>query len=89
MKPKIHYDSKSNIFSIKLSNKQSIDSDTQENTVIDYAQDGSITNIDVMNININEFTDLNLLASHPFHGARILRDASKKGYSVRPKAKKS
>ncbi|MAG44618.1 hypothetical protein CL633_01890 [bacterium] len=83
MKPKINYDPKVNILSIKLSQKKSVDSDIKDNTVIDYAKDGSITNIDVMGININEFSNLNLLASHPFYGARILRDASKKGYKIK------
>ncbi|MFH1392308.1 MAG: DUF2283 domain-containing protein [bacterium] len=84
MKPKINYDSKVNILSIKLSNKKSIDSDIKNNIVMDYAKNGDITNIDVMGIDISEFTDLNLLASHPMHNLKwIVRDKSKKDYQTK------
>lgn len=78
MKPKIEYDSKVNIFSIKLSNKKSVDSDVQKNVVVDYSKDGEIINIEVMGIDINEFTDLSLLSSHPlYHQVGILRDKNR------------
>lgn len=84
MKPKINYDPKVNILSIKLSNKKSIDSDIKNNIVMDYAKNGDITNIDVMGIDINEFADLNLLASHPMYNLKwIARDKSRRGYKAK------
>lgn len=55
MKPKIHYDKKSNILSIRLSRKKSVDSDMKDNIVIDYDEKGEIVNIDIMEINLREF----------------------------------
>jgi len=55
MKPKIHYDKKSNILSIRLSRKKSVDSDIKDNIVIDYDEKGEIVNIDIMKINLREF----------------------------------
>lgn len=53
--PKILYDKKAKILSIRLSNKQSIDSDAQGNIVIDYDRNGKIVNIEIMDISIEEF----------------------------------
>lgn len=55
MKPQIKYDPRSNIFSIRLSRKKSIDSDIKDNIVIDYDEKGEIVNIEIMKINFNEF----------------------------------
>ena len=55
MKPKIHYDKKSNILSIRLSKKKSVDSEVKDNIVIDYDEKGEIVNIDIMEINLREF----------------------------------
>lgn len=56
MKPYIKYDEKSNILSIRLSKKKSVDSEVQGNIVIDYDEDGKIVNIEIMKINLDEFT---------------------------------
>ena len=53
--PKIKYDPETQIVSIKMNNKKSVDSDVQNNVVIDYDINDDITNIDLMNIDINEF----------------------------------
>lgn len=45
---KIKYNKKSKIISIKISNRRSIDSDVQDNVVVDYDKDSNITNIDIM-----------------------------------------
>lgn len=58
MKPKIKYDKKSNILSIKLSNKKSIDSEVRGNVVIDYDKKGEIVNIEIMKISLEEFTEV-------------------------------
>ena len=55
MKPKIKYDKKSNILSIRLSRKKSVDSDIKGNIVIDYDKNGEIVNIEIMKINFDEF----------------------------------
>lgn len=66
MNPKIDYDPKVNILSIKLSQKKSVDSDVQKNIILDYAKNGDVTNIDIMDINMDKFLDLNLaLYPHP------------------------
>ncbi len=53
--PKIKYDKESKIVNIKVSNKKSVDSDVQDNVVVDYDKNNNIVNIDIMDINFNEF----------------------------------
>lgn len=53
---KIKYNKKTKILSIRLSDKRSIDSDVQGNVVVDYDKEGKIINIDIMNINFEEFS---------------------------------
>ena len=55
MAPKIQYDKSSNIISIRVSNKKSIDSDVKNNVVVDYDENGEVVNIDIMKIGIDEF----------------------------------
>jgi len=55
MKPRIKYDKKSNILSIRVSKKRSVDSDVKDNIVIDYDEKGEIVNIEIMKINFGEF----------------------------------
>jgi uncharacterized protein YuzE len=52
---KLKYNKESRILSIKMSNKKSVDSDVQDNIVIDYDKDKNIVNIDIMDTNINEY----------------------------------
>jgi uncharacterized protein YuzE len=58
MKPQIKYDKKLNILSIRLSKKKSVDSEVKDNIVIDYDEKGEIVNIDIMKINLREFTEV-------------------------------
>jgi len=53
--PKINYDQETKILTIKVSNKKSVDSDAQENVVVDYDKDGNIARIEIMSVNLNEF----------------------------------
>lgn len=53
--PKISYDRESQILSIRLSSKKSVDSDIYGNVVVDYGHDGHMVNVDIMDISINEF----------------------------------
>jgi len=55
MKPQIKYDKKSNILSIRLSKKKSVDSDMKDNIVIDYDEKGEIVNIEIMKVSLGEF----------------------------------
>ena len=52
---KVAYDQKAKILAFRLSQKKSVDSDVQENVVIDRDKDGNIVNIDIMSFGINEF----------------------------------
>jgi len=51
----INYNPKAQILSIKISHKKSVDSDVENNVVVDYDETGRITNIDLMKVSINEF----------------------------------
>ena len=53
--PKIDYDQETNIMTIKISGKKSVDSDMQKNIVVDYDKDGNIAKIEIMNIDLSEF----------------------------------
>ena len=53
--PKISYDSESQILSIRLSEKKSVDSDIYGNVVVDYDHNGKMVNVDIMDISLNEF----------------------------------
>lgn len=55
MKPQIKYDKKSNILSIRLGKKKSVDSDVRDNIVIDYDEKGEIVNIEIMEMSLGEF----------------------------------
>lgn len=55
MKPKITYDKKANIISIRFGKKRSIDSDIKGNIVIDYDKSGEIVGIDIMGVSLEEF----------------------------------
>lgn len=52
---KITYDKQSHVMSIRLKRAKSVDSDVQDNVVIDYDKQGGIVNIDVMDISLSEF----------------------------------
>ncbi|PJB99268.1 MAG: hypothetical protein CO077_02640 [Candidatus Nealsonbacteria bacterium CG_4_9_14_0_8_um_filter_35_12] len=63
MKPQVKYNKNSNILSIKLSKKKSVDSEIKGNIVIDFDENGEIVNIEIMKINLNEFAKIQKLAS--------------------------
>lgn len=50
----ITYDPKSKTLNISLRKTKIVDSDIQENCVIDYDEKGEITNIEVLDINASE-----------------------------------
>lgn len=50
--PKIQYDPKVRILSVRLSDEKSVDSDVQDNVVLDYDADGHLVNIDVMEVDL-------------------------------------
>ena len=53
--PKIHYDPEVKILSVRLRENKSVDSDIKENVVLDYDAGGHLVNIDIMDINIEDF----------------------------------
>ena len=58
MKPQIKYDSKVNILSIRFSQKKSVDSEVKDNVVIDYDEKGDIVNLEIMKVNLREFSKI-------------------------------
>lgn len=59
---KITYNQAEKILSIRLSKESSVDSDVRDNVVIDYNQNGQITNIDIMSFSLDEFQEIPLFA---------------------------
>jgi len=55
IQPKIQYDSESQVFSIQMSQKKSIDSDIQGNLVVDYDSQGKIVRINIYQVNFENF----------------------------------
>ena len=53
--PKIHYDPEVKILNVRLRENKSVDGDIKENVVLDYDADGRLVNIDIMDINIEDF----------------------------------
>ena len=52
--PIIEYNQDVKILSIRLQEKKSVDSDIQDNVVLDYDEEGKIVNIDIMNVKIED-----------------------------------
>jgi uncharacterized protein YuzE len=52
--PKIHYDPEVKILSIRFKEEKSVDSDVNDNVVLDYDKDGHIVNIDVMEVSLED-----------------------------------
>ena len=53
--PKIKYDKESGVLSIQLAKGKSVDSDIQDNVVIDYGKMGKIVRINLYNFSFGEF----------------------------------
>ncbi len=58
MAPKISFHKKENILSIRFSKSKSVDSDISGNVVIDYGKDGQLVNVDIMDINLQDFAPI-------------------------------
>ena len=52
---KVTYNKDAKILSFRLNSKKSVDSDVQENVVIDRDKDGMIVNIEIMDVGMSEF----------------------------------
>ena len=52
---RIEYDKEANILFIRFSDEKSVDSDVQNNVVIDYAKDGSVVSVDIMGFSLDDF----------------------------------
>lgn len=55
---KIEYNPEVKILSIKILDKKSVNSDLQNNVVLDYDENGVLVNIDIMDINIEDILKL-------------------------------
>lgn len=68
------YDRDTHILSIRFSKKKSIDSDIQDNVVIDYDKEGKVVNIDIMETSLSDFQKVEpvyaLLANHHTQNAQ-------------------
>lgn len=53
--PKIIYDKESNIMTVQISDKKSVDSDAQKNVVMDYDKEGEVVRIEIMGVSLDEF----------------------------------
>ena len=53
--PKISYDKESQVLSIEVNRKKSVDSDIQDNVVIDYGKNGEIVRINLYNFSFDSF----------------------------------
>lgn len=51
---KIEYNPDVKILSIRMTNKKSVDSDIQNNVVLDYDEDGNLVNIDILEIELED-----------------------------------
>ena len=63
MSPKLQYNKKEKILSLRLSQKRSVDSDVHDNVVVDYDAAGRVVNVDIMSVNINNFVPARKLSS--------------------------
>ena len=68
---KVHYNKKEKILSIKLSNESSADSEVRGNVVVDYNQEGLITNIDIMSFSLDEFREIKKFQKQPILAERF------------------
>lgn len=68
---KIKYNKQAKILSIRLDEEKSVDSDIKKNIVVDYDKHGNIVNIDIMNINLDEFSKINFNLNQIFKKERI------------------
>lgn len=53
--PKVSYDRKAKILSIRLAKTRSVDSDVRGNVVFDYDAEGDLVNVDIMRVSLSEF----------------------------------
>jgi uncharacterized protein YuzE len=71
MDRKINYDKETKILSIRLGKEKSVDSDARGNVVVDYNKGGKIVNIEIMNVNLEEFRKVDDYLGKIFHRKRI------------------
>ncbi len=52
---KLAFDEETRTMSIRFSKKKSVDSDIQDNVVIDFDKDGNIVNLDILDVKLSDF----------------------------------
>ena len=55
--PKILYDKQAGVLSIEMKHAKSVDSDIQNNVVIDYDKKGEVVRVNLYNFSFDEFRD--------------------------------
>lgn len=69
---KIKYDKETKILSIRLSNKPSVDSEARGNVVINYDKERKITNVEIMNINLDELKKADIYLNRILKKERVI-----------------
>ncbi len=59
---KIQYNPEVKILSIRFRRNKSVDSDIIDNAVLDYDKDGRLVNIDIMEVNLEDFINSEKIA---------------------------
>lgn len=54
---KIFYDKASEVLSLEMQRKKSVDSEIRDNVVIDYDQDGKVVRVNFYNFNFRDFRE--------------------------------
>lgn len=83
--PKIFYDAQARILRIQLRPGRSVDSDIEQNTVIDYDKQKNVTALEIMSFSLDDFKTFRSLGYRMPSGSMQLADAPsiKKQYKAK------
>jgi uncharacterized protein YuzE len=83
--PKIFYDAKARILRIQLRPGRSVDSDIEQNTVIDYDKQKNVIALEIMSFSLNDFKTFRSLGYRMPSGSMQLADkpSMKQRYSTK------
>ncbi len=56
--PKIEYNQREKILSIRFAETRSVDSDVKDNVVMDYDENGHLVNLDILEVNLEDLIRL-------------------------------
>lgn len=72
--PKVFYDAGARILRIQLRSGRSVDSDIEQNTVIDYDKQRNVVALEIMSFSLNEFKTFRSLGYQMPSGSMQLAD---------------